>query len=487
MAQIQGGTSYANGSQVTATNLNAHVNNAVLIPGAISDQTAASSTSTADSILILQSGSLKRATLAQLQTGISPDLSAYLPRNGSAAMTGELTLSSSSPSGSLSAASKGYVDTGLSAKQASLGFTPINKAGDTAVGSLAMSGTLTLAADPASSMQAATKQYADTKQAALGFTPVNKAGDTMTGALTLAADPSSNLQASTKQYVDNQVATRIPAGGASVSGNYLFSGSLQTSATPTVDQDVATKSYVDAISSSIPKFLASAYFYTSTAGNSTVNTVTFLNVSATRSAGSSTLTINYGALASRYYDSTKPFFIQEQYIGINSVTGITARLYKITSANLAARTFTVSTPETTAFSGTIQLTLVYDSTSLASNQYGQNVKSIYIDMSCVSKMYVNYITDAISGSSAPVSPANNPVRCVQLSGNANGYDLNTLMALPMRDVGRTANIYSQDVPEGFGSNSLGCHIGWFYNNSNGSDHSGYYAASFLITAILPPS
>jgi len=58
MAQIQAGTTFANGGQVTATNLNAHVNNAVLIPGAISDQTAASSTSTADSILILQSGSL---------------------------------------------------------------------------------------------------------------------------------------------------------------------------------------------------------------------------------------------------------------------------------------------------------------------------------------------------------------------------------------------------------------------------------------------
>lgn len=37
---------------------------------------------------------------------------------------------------------------------------------------------------------------------ALGYTPVNKAGDTMTGALTLSADPSSDLHAATKQYVD---------------------------------------------------------------------------------------------------------------------------------------------------------------------------------------------------------------------------------------------------------------------------------------------
>jgi phage-related tail fiber protein len=40
------------------------------------------------------------------------------------------------------------------------------------------------------------------KQAALGYTPINKAGDTMTGTLTLAADPVSALQAATKQYVD---------------------------------------------------------------------------------------------------------------------------------------------------------------------------------------------------------------------------------------------------------------------------------------------
>ena len=35
---------------------------------------------------------------------------------------------------------------------------------------------------------------------ALGYTPVNKAGDTMTGALTLSADPTSALHAATKQY-----------------------------------------------------------------------------------------------------------------------------------------------------------------------------------------------------------------------------------------------------------------------------------------------
>jgi len=38
---------------------------------------------------------------------------------------------------------------------------------------------------------------------ALGYTPVNKGGDTMTGALILNADPTIALGAATKQYVDN--------------------------------------------------------------------------------------------------------------------------------------------------------------------------------------------------------------------------------------------------------------------------------------------
>jgi hypothetical protein len=40
-------------------------------------------------------------------------------------------------------------------------------------------------------------------------TKLNKSGGTMTGALTLAADPAANLQAATKQYVDSQV-TAVP-------------------------------------------------------------------------------------------------------------------------------------------------------------------------------------------------------------------------------------------------------------------------------------
>jgi hypothetical protein len=57
--------------------------------------------------------------------------------------------------------------------------------------------------------QKATKTYVDngllTKQNVIGYTPVDKGGDTMIGNLILNADPTTGLQAATKQYVDNLV------------------------------------------------------------------------------------------------------------------------------------------------------------------------------------------------------------------------------------------------------------------------------------------
>lgn len=57
-----------------------------------------------------------------------------------------------------------------------------------------MTGALVLDADPATALEAATKQYVDT------MLPL--AGGTMTGAIVLAADPAAALQPATKQYVD---------------------------------------------------------------------------------------------------------------------------------------------------------------------------------------------------------------------------------------------------------------------------------------------
>jgi len=72
MAQIQKGTTYgatAPDNLVTYTNLNAHVDSAVLLPGAITDQTTLSSTATGDYALVSDTdaaGALKKVTLANL-------------------------------------------------------------------------------------------------------------------------------------------------------------------------------------------------------------------------------------------------------------------------------------------------------------------------------------------------------------------------------------------------------------------------------------
>ena len=93
-------------------------------------------------------------------------------------------------------------------------------------------GPLLLAADPASSLQAATKQYVDTR--------VSRAGDTLTGALILAANPTTTLQAATKGYVDAQVAGALPTAGGTLTG------ALTLAADPALSMQAATKHYVDA-------------------------------------------------------------------------------------------------------------------------------------------------------------------------------------------------------------------------------------------------
>ena len=59
---------------------------------------------------------------------------------------------------------------------------------------------------------------------ALGYTPVNKAGDTMTGPLVLSGTPVTGLQAATKTYVDNALGTG--AGGTNGQVQYNNSGAF---------------------------------------------------------------------------------------------------------------------------------------------------------------------------------------------------------------------------------------------------------------------
>ncbi len=87
-------------------------------------------------------------------------------------------------------------------KQDALGYTPVDRAGDT------MSGTLVLNGSPTNNNDASNKGYVDSEVGGR----VSKGGDTMTGLLVLSADPAQNLGAATKQYVDNSI--------TSVTGTY---------------------------------------------------------------------------------------------------------------------------------------------------------------------------------------------------------------------------------------------------------------------------
>jgi hypothetical protein len=112
--QIQKGTTYADfpgaNSQVTAENLNDHVDNAVLLPGAISAQTTGTPEE-ADYILAERAGALFKYTIESVKTLFS---SIFVPLAGGT-MTGPLLLNTSNPSTSATAASKGYVDATVSA------------------------------------------------------------------------------------------------------------------------------------------------------------------------------------------------------------------------------------------------------------------------------------------------------------------------------------------------------------------------------------
>lgn len=82
-----------------------------------------------------------------------------------------------------------------------LGYTPVNKAGDTMTGALYLP-----AATPTLSTQAANKAYVDAAvSGAVGGNFVLKAGDTMTGPLVLPGAPTLSLQAATKGYVDGAI------------------------------------------------------------------------------------------------------------------------------------------------------------------------------------------------------------------------------------------------------------------------------------------
>lgn len=114
MAQLRKGTTYATGDQITATNINALVDNAILLNGAITEQTAGTPSPT-DNLLVAGVADLRKVTVSSLLAGL-------VKADGTVPMTADLSLANSTPSTALSAASKGYVDNRTS-------FTPVQQGG----------------------------------------------------------------------------------------------------------------------------------------------------------------------------------------------------------------------------------------------------------------------------------------------------------------------------------------------------------------------
>jgi hypothetical protein len=116
--QIQKGTTYADfpaaNSQVTANNLNDHVDQAVLLPGAISAQNS-STPQVGDFVIAERTGSLFKYTLESIRTLFS---AVFVQLTGGT-MTGPLILNNSTPATSATAASKGYVDSTAASAAAS--------------------------------------------------------------------------------------------------------------------------------------------------------------------------------------------------------------------------------------------------------------------------------------------------------------------------------------------------------------------------------
>jgi hypothetical protein len=160
-------------------------------------------------------------------TAVNGTFSNYLPKTGGT-LTGALTLPAN-PTLALQATPKQYVDSAVSGVTAAASLvvgTPTG--GNKGAGSLnsqtiyingtlldttkylpftggAMTGVLSLSADPVNPLEASTKRYVDNTEATINANFANylpKTGGTLTGPLTLPANPTLALQAATKSYVD---------------------------------------------------------------------------------------------------------------------------------------------------------------------------------------------------------------------------------------------------------------------------------------------
>ena len=144
-------------------------------------------------------GALKYYDGTEVQTvAKGGNLEDYLNRDGSTAMTGELTLSGTDQSSSAdtAAVSKGYLDTVAATKEANITGAATSITGadlaaskivvSDAAGKIAASTNATsVEVEYLAGVTSAIQTQIDSKEGNLGYTPVNRAGDTMSGNLAM--------------------------------------------------------------------------------------------------------------------------------------------------------------------------------------------------------------------------------------------------------------------------------------------------------------
>lgn len=207
--------------------------------------------------------------------------------------------------------------------------------------------------------------------------------------------------------------------------------------------------------------------------DSAINVPTFLNVTVNRTSGDQYVTVNYSGLPPKYKSLTDPFFVNGQYIGISTVSGkMTGHLYMIEDHNPTACTFKIDTIGATGamVNQSAQLTIALNNVD---NDVldAYNIKSVFFDITAHSKFYVNFKQDLYTGSKTNTTPTEILSMLIFGQGYVSGRNLTWPVMLFNANRNNPATKetyeYHQDVGEGFGANSMGVHVGFFYGYNNG--------------------
>lgn len=220
MAQIQKGTTYTNGGVVNATNLNAHVDGAILLPGAITDQISSTAVGS-DQLLVSKSGVLNKVSASSI-AALANAGNVLIRTDGTIPVnTGvQLTLGTTQQIAALNAVSKGHLDA-----------VAVAKSGST------MTGPLQLPANPTAALQAATKQYVDAIKGISAWCIFNGT----TGAIIGSYNVTSVTRSSTGRYA--VVLPALPSANYAVNVTTSYDAAGTTCGIPVLFTD-ATGVYI---------------------------------------------------------------------------------------------------------------------------------------------------------------------------------------------------------------------------------------------------